>query len=1118
MTAKKINIEVGASKIARSFLANMDQRFAEPVRYFVRYSGIVLLFFVIYLVTFENFNGQEHNRVIIWGMFYSAYMILLEIFRKQSTELYETSWFRGVRIGANFIAISSLFIIAPAERYLLVFAYFIPILATLVYFSEKKWLKFVVPLLSIIVIYLSGYLTFFGLRLGSVEFLVYAFLIVSISILFEYFRRRVYQVSNQITTMAEGLHHTLDLQKLLTDILSKAVGITQAQRGLIIIINPRTKRYIGHVLFNFNLKMGYSIENLAKKCFVLVHGKAFDSPDLTETFNDKTVYNKFFEAQPRSVLAEPLYNRAGQIMGVINVAHNNPGGFEKLSKARLKEFSLQVSNSIENCIEHREVILRESRNKEAGEKFVSADTEDEVIHTLLEEAHQQISHAEKLTLHQYYPLDDSLTPVYTLSLDSTPRLFTWLGPKLKKTDPDLRLGYGIAGHALELRDTILVNDVEHHPWFVKLSPQEDIKSLLVAPLFDPDEGELYGTLSLESSKIPAFNLDDESALTYLSTEASKAIAKIRDFQAWREQGGALRKILEQISSFDMDASEETICKQITDAAARLLGFKIARIRIRTKEDELQTIAITGITERTKKKLVMNLPMRELDPFLKPAFKAESSYLIKRDTPNWNKFVDEYFFKPRRNTRAKSRWDIYDALITPLLDSSGRSIGILTLDLPNNGTEPNKQLLELIGVFANFASWVIELSRSRRRLEDQRRRAQSFIDTISQELAKCRDIPAISEVVVQAGAKLLSAEGCSLYLVRGNDIELTHSNYLADIGYIGRRKPISDKPGAGLTSWVVVTGETLRFNGDSFKQHSAWAGEEDHLKYLNSGICRSLILTPIKDKDEHVIGALTLENKKSVAGSKDFDEDDETRLKRLAGEFARALEVIGLYQDIKEYERTGLAEDIHDLINWHHSGIVSWIEALEPWFEINDYEKVRELVKQLRQHALTFVQELKALHTNFLDKSLEAPTFKQALEETLSVWTNRTTPKYDKRLLRITFDCPEDLEVPIKIRNTIIRFASLAFSNALQHSGIIEDPKIEIKLKVRQDYGGLTLAIIDTGRGFDRENNPRGFGMDTMRQLEEKINRWGEMKARYQIVTNPNAGTKVLLTLTSESKK
>ncbi len=262
----------------------------------------------------------------------------------------------------------------------------------------------------------------------------------------------------------------------------------------------------------------------------------------------------------------------------------------------------------------------------------------------------------------------------------------------------------------------------------------------------------------------------------------------------------------------------------------------------------------------------------------------------------------------------------------------------------------------------------------------------------------------------------------------------------------------------------------------------------------------------------MIGVISLENKLTLNGQKDFDQEDKERLISLANEFARALETIGLYEDIKEWERIGLADDLHDLINWYHSGVIMWIEALEEWLVRNEYQKAKQLVPELRQHALTTVLELKALHTNMLTKPLEAGSLKQALEQTMNLWTQRAIPKYSG-VLNISLECPDDLVIPVKIRNTLVRIASLAFSNAIRHSGIIEDPGVSVQVNVQQRNNEIILEVIDNGKGIDLPKTQGGYGLDRMRQLSGKINNWGNTTSDFKIKTKIGMGTKVILRLT-----
>ncbi len=404
MEDKKIlprDLDVGASKVAKGMLGSLDRRLIDPAGTLIRFSGWVMIAFIAYITFVDSVKENERVKIFTWLIVYSVYLVILEIVRKYLGDKYDTPLFRSLRVGVNLIVISCLVGIAPSERHLLIFAYCVPIFASVVYFAENIWAQLLVFFIVIGGMTIGHMVFNEGTFLHIEDFLKSTLVLVVLSVGFDYFRRRVYLMPSSLTELAREMNKTLDLQQLMEDILTRSIEITQAQRGVIIVIDPRNKKYVGHKLYNFQLNDNSSIEELAKKCFVLVNGKPFDSTDMMQAFKDKSIYYRFFGVQPRSLLAEPLFNRTGEVIGVINVAHNDANGFEKISKNLLHEFAFLVSNSIENCFEHRQVVLSEAKSRETGTKYASADSEDDVIQILIDETRQQVLHAEKITLHKY---------------------------------------------------------------------------------------------------------------------------------------------------------------------------------------------------------------------------------------------------------------------------------------------------------------------------------------------------------------------------------------------------------------------------------------------------------------------------------------------------------------------------------------------------------------------------------------------------------------------------------------------------------------------------------------------------------------------------------------------
>lgn len=116
-------------------------RWTRPI---VRYSGFLflgLLFLVIWLPSKGTLAGM---RVLLWGIVYFVYLIILEILCRQAKHLYETRPFQLSRIHFNLAMIAILALVAPptASSYLWFF-FAMPLLATLGYFGRSPLLLIV---------------------------------------------------------------------------------------------------------------------------------------------------------------------------------------------------------------------------------------------------------------------------------------------------------------------------------------------------------------------------------------------------------------------------------------------------------------------------------------------------------------------------------------------------------------------------------------------------------------------------------------------------------------------------------------------------------------------------------------------------------------------------------------------------------------------------------------------------------------------------------------------------------------------------------------------------------------------------------------------------------------
>lgn len=1081
MTALKTLIR----PIEKYLMQEPDRRFPGILGVFVRAWVYMLLLSVILFHVLLGAFGGTRSSLYIWTLIFGGYLILLEVVRRRYSYAYNTNSLRATRILLSLYFISWLLHISPQGYKVLWLWYMAPIMAAVASFHKLRWVGTIV-LLACFGFFLStvSFRDAFQFRWGQ-----YASVFVMLSAM-SYavrliFNRQLFDTSHlEITKM---LHETLDHEKLAEQIAEAAMVLTGADRALLIVIDPRDGRYVTHKGPGFKLREGCSIEALAQKCSVLRKNKSFETTDALKEFNGETLYSEFFDCSPRSILAEPILSKNLKVMGVITVSHDEPHRFEHLTQRTFEEFGYQVRSALENSLNFRQARLNEARNLKVSEQLARADNEDDVAGLLVSEALRLIQVADGSVLHRFDQVEHQLKPWRASPVDPNQ-----LGQSIMSP------GVGIAGRVLAHGESIVVPDVTEHPWFEKSAQVSQFRSLIVAPLVNSATGETFGTLSVHSIQTGAFSVEDESILVSLCEQGAAILNQMKRLAVERANVNRMEQIISSALFFDIN-DETKLCQQVVEAACSVLGFGLARLRLLDLQThELVTVAMHNTLNIPADDIVgTRTPIVDIKPLLTDEFKKGQSYLIPAEHGVWKQIPFEHFYTAPGHAYTHS-WHEDTALLAPLRVEQGEILGLLTLDIPLDGIPLPKQLFDAIGVFTTTAAWAIDRMRVNRR-------TKAFMSSISEELAKCKDLDAVGQVVVQVGTKLLDTEGCSLFFVKGSELELTHSSYLADTPFISRRVPLLNAPNNGLTAKAAATGEILCFNNGAFETDPAWSRNRDHLVHLPSGKVNSVLIVPIKSARGHIMGALSLENK--LSGTGEFNEHDINQTIYLADQVAQAIPILERSQALEKWERLGVEDDLHELMNWHHSGVALLLDAIGELLARGELPQVEALFPQVRDHAFATSNELKTIHTAITSGLLESEDLQGALERMTAAWIKRKPQLKHKP--KVNINCVKGLVLPASLQSTFLRIASSAFANCLAHSGMSENPSIQVWIDADHKGNEFSLSVTDNGKG--NSGLKRGYGISRMYQLVEQLDRADNICATLDIISSESTGTRVSVT-------
>jgi signal transduction histidine kinase len=203
----------------------------------------------------------------------------------------------------------------------------------------------------------------------------------------------------------------------------------------------------------------------------------------------------------------------------------------------------------------------------------------------------------------------------------------------------------------------------------------------------------------------------------------------------------------------------------------------------------------------------------------------------------------------------------------------------------------------------------------------------------------------------------------------------------------------------------------------------------------------------------------------------------------------------------------IESDLHTIVNWFHLGIVLPLEAMDEWIKKEDYEKVKELLPRLVIQSRSILRKTRKIQSNiFKARNSKTGTFQDSLKRLSRLWENRSGLKK-----HIKIECPEKFVTSELVKQSLLSITDECFSNAIKHSGIMNDSKIGINVIVKNKKGFITLEIVDSGQGTDKI--VQGYGFNKIKRAISQLNRAG-IASSIEIVTSVTKGFKVKISVTA----
>lgn len=198
---------------------------------------------------------------------------------------------------------------------------------------------------------------------------------------------------------------------------------------------------------------------------------------------------------------------------------------------------------------------------------------------------------------------------------------------------------------------------------------------------------------------------------------------------WQRRSAKLltaRRLHRMITQVHSRPGIDGTVQAVTEAVVSTAGFRVAALNVMRANGELETVAVAGSDDARAGLLGKRTPLSSyLEEFAVAEPWGNLLFVPHQNLPGaadrgWLPTDADLARRPRFTRRR--RWHRLDALYAPLLSPAGELVGVLSVDLPQDGIWPTYQQQELLEILAVQAGIAVD---SARLTEELRSREELF---------------------------------------------------------------------------------------------------------------------------------------------------------------------------------------------------------------------------------------------------------------------------------------------------------------------------------------------------------------------------------------------------------
>jgi PAS domain S-box-containing protein len=255
-------------------------------------------------------------------------------------------------------------------------------------------------------------------------------------------------------------------------------------------------------------------------------------------------------------------------------------------------------------------------------------------------------------------------------------------------------------------------------------PHDSIESVLAIPIYYLQRPA--GLILLHSHNPNHFDQGALEITQALASQGAVVLGNAFQYEEQTRQGEVLKRELETLSKLfqvthalrpnrPLEESLSAICLAIQEATP----FQTILVSIVDPETLiLRRVYGVGMPGAVWEELHSHTqPWLSIQSLLLPEYKIGSAYFIPiSKTPVVPEDVHTVTIQSSDHRKETDAWDPEDMLLVPLFDSYENPLGLISLDTPKNGRQPDRATIEAVDLFSEQAGLIIENHRGIRSLE------------------------------------------------------------------------------------------------------------------------------------------------------------------------------------------------------------------------------------------------------------------------------------------------------------------------------------------------------------------------------------------------------------------